>query len=106
MESILCHKTLRSCCLCLTYVAQFGMLLLLLPVGRLMIYAAFRGQEPETAKTSGCFRKPVAISGPFVLQLLQLLQVAGGPHCITTRNFNFALEFLASSVHIIAGQVS
>lgn len=55
-------------------VAQFGMLLLLV-VGRLMIYAAFRGQEPETAKTSGCFRKPVAISGPFVLpQLLQLLQ--------------------------------
>lgn len=57
-------------------VAQFGMmlLLLLLVVGRLMIYAAFRGQEPETAKTSGCFRKPVAISGPFVLP--QLLQTA------------------------------
>lgn len=59
-------------------VAQFGMLLLL-PVGRLMIYAAFRGQEPETVKTSGCFRKPVAISGPFVLQLLQVLQVCRRP---------------------------
>lgn len=88
---------------------------MLLVVGRLMIYAAFRGQEPETAKTSGCFRKPVAISGPFVLpQLLQTaancckyMPVAGGPHCITrARNLNFALEFLASSVHIIAGQVS